>query len=78
MAENCRSCGAPIFWGKTTSGKAVPLNPKPLTGYMLLNADQNIYSVERFYETHFSNCPNAAAHRKKPDETAPSDLRMDV
>jgi len=72
--DTCRSCGAPIAWGKTTNNKPVPLNPRPLNVYVLLSADKNVYSLERGYESHFSSCPNANQHRKKPDETAPSGL----
>jgi hypothetical protein len=70
----CSSCGADIMWGVTTNGKPVPLNTKPKMVYVILNADKNIYSLETGYESHFSDCPDAAKFRKKPGETAPSDL----
>lgn len=62
---NCRSCNAPIMWGKTTNGKAVPLDTKPKNVYILLNADEGVYSLERGYESHFATCPNADQHRGK-------------
>ena len=72
--DRCKSCGQEIMWGLTTNGKPVPLNPKPLNVFVLLNADKNIYSLEKGYETHFSNCADAKKFRKLPDEIAPSEF----
>jgi hypothetical protein len=61
------------MWGKTTNGKSVPLNTKPIKAYLLLDADKNIYTLETVYESHFATCKDADKFRKKPGETAPSD-----
>lgn len=29
--ETCRSCGAEIVWGRTNNGKAMPIDPEPVT-----------------------------------------------
>ena len=30
MKEHCRSCGAEIFWAKTTQGKNMPIDSSPV------------------------------------------------
>ena len=64
MSE-CKSCGAPIVWGKTVAGKNVPLDP-PEKRY--IQVDDQVHGVGyRIVETwlsHFATCPNAGLHRK--------------
>jgi len=66
----CKSCGAPVLWSKTTTGKAIPLNPVPIVGGNLELVDGVARYVGasgtiRLYTSHFANCPNADAHRKE-------------
>jgi ssDNA-binding Zn-finger/Zn-ribbon topoisomerase 1 len=42
--EACRSCGAPIVWGKTAQGKACPFN---------------VVGGQPTEESHFKTCPQA-------------------
>lgn len=54
----CRSCGAPIVWLKTASGKSMPVDAASVR-----------YGDKKFepprHVTHFSTCPNADQHRKE-------------
>jgi hypothetical protein len=71
----CRSCDAPIFWGRTALGKPVPLDAEPVA-----SAGRGQYAVSwpddgrgvplaihdaAIHLTHFATCPNAAEHRKR-------------
>lgn len=49
----CRSCGAPIWWGKTAAGKRNPFDVHFTA------------SVERTAVTHFSTCPQAKSWSKR-------------
>lgn len=65
----CSSCKQRIVWARTTSGKAIPLNPEPLIGGNLELTDGVVRYVQpsgnvALYTAHFSNCPSADAHRK--------------
>ena len=48
--EHCRSCGAPVWWGRTAKGKACPLD---------------VQSGERTAVSHFSTCPQAKDWTKR-------------
>lgn len=70
-AGTCRSCGAPVRWVKTNTGRPMPLDPEPVpTGNVVmclglahvLREDRDP-QVERF-NAHFVTCPHAAQHRK--------------
>jgi hypothetical protein len=99
MTTRCSSCKAPIVWGRSSTGRAVPLDPEevrvipgmfdppPPKGAFAtvcteggrvvrgLRADSDagaevLALVPEFHRgvvvgrvTHFSSCPNAAAHR---------------
>lgn len=47
MAEpRCKSCQAPIRWGRTEKGKGVPLDPEPVSdGNLLLDPDAGMVLV---------------------------------
>ena len=71
----CSSCSAQIFWAKTTAGKAMPIDAKPVEdGNVWLDANQ-VASVGKpvagslRYVSHFATCKNAAKHRKGKDQT---------
>lgn len=50
--ERCRSCGAPIIWQRTASGKLTPVNVAP---------DGTLG------ETHWATCPQAQEWKQKRD-----------
>jgi len=62
----CSSCGAQILWGKTRSGKAMPLDAEPdPNGSWGLDGDRIVNgTVDPRYTSHFATCPNASSHRK--------------
>ena len=64
--QKCRSCGAPILWVRTTTGKAMPVDAKPEKRIVLDPADtgQPTGRVVDTYVSHFATCPHAAKHRR--------------
>lgn len=48
--QRCRSCGAPVWWGKTAAGKWNPFD---------------VVDGERTRVTHFSTCPQASQWSKR-------------
>lgn len=69
----CRSCGAPIIWAITESGKRIPIDAGPtaegnieLKGERahVLARDEVRWPDTRYYTSHFVTCPHAAQHRK--------------
>jgi hypothetical protein len=66
----CKSCGAEIIWAKTTAGKVMPLDEKPITLFVLdgegsLNrANAEIKSSVVGRTSHFATCPQADQHRR--------------
>lgn len=77
MEGKCRSCGARIFWMKTTNGKLAPIDAEPSPdGNMVLRDDVahvvkkgDLFETGPKHKNHFATCPNAASH-KKPRESA--------
>jgi hypothetical protein len=51
----CRSCGAPIVWITTPTGRAMPLS---------LRTVRSIDGV-RYATTHFADCPHGRAWRRR-------------
>jgi hypothetical protein len=84
--SRCRSCDAPIRWAKTAAGKVIPVDPEPTPkgniqlGYVggkevaIVVNDADALAAqaagEDLYVTHFSSCPNAAAHRRVPSPSS--------
>ncbi len=66
MSATCKSCGAPIEWGKTFAGKSVPLDP-PEKRYIKLTDQVHgvAYRIAETWLSHFASCPNSDSHRKK-------------
>lgn len=70
---NCRSCGRPVVWKLTESGKRMPIDPAPVDDgnvvkldddrVHVLHADESPGDADT-YVSHFATCPNATAHRK--------------
>jgi len=56
-AANCRSCGASIFWFRTSKDKAMPVDAETV------GADDATLDLSK-HRSHFATCPNAAKHRK--------------
>lgn len=48
----CKSCGAPIKWGRTSAGRKCPVDAEP-------------EELSGVFESHFVTCPNADEHRAK-------------
>lgn len=48
--ETCRSCGQPIWWGRTAKGRTNPYD---------------VHDAERAAISHFSTCPDAARWSKR-------------
>jgi len=67
--STCKSCFAHVIWAKTTTGKAIPLNPEPIIGGNLELVDGVARVVQphpavKLYVSHFATCAQADAHRK--------------
>lgn len=72
----CRSCGAPITWALTESGKRMPIDVEPaadgnlmfLTSVLGVQTPQVMQARDALggarYKSHFATCPNAHVHRK--------------
>lgn len=78
----CKSCGQPIVWCRTDTGKRMPVDPEPSPeGNLVLIAGElpTTRSVSRgghqpgepLYVSHFKTCPHASAHRKKTSPKKP-------
>jgi hypothetical protein len=73
MRNTCASCGAPIIFARTGSGKAIPIDAEPNPAGNIELADGTAKSwgtshqwppgADR-YTTHFATCPHAAEHRR--------------
>ena len=69
--SRCSSCDAEIIWAKTITGKAIPLDAKPLrVAIGELAAQGGTVVIRSGYVPHFATCPQAAQHRK-PKPVAP-------
>jgi hypothetical protein len=75
MTTKCKSCGAEIFWVKSSRGKPMPLNKDPDPagnivvvvgiGYVFLPNAPEALPPKPYYKSHFATCEFAAKHRKK-------------
>lgn len=71
----CRSCGAPVFWARTTNDKNIPVDAEPVEdGNFHVIAGQVVYHLapamgeQPKYKSHFATCPEANAWRAKPEK----------
>ena len=76
--RSCRSCGDPILWATSSSGKAIPLNPEPTPmGNVTIVVERDdvaratvhphatIQNVPMpRYQSHFATCPQADSWRR--------------
>lgn len=53
----CTSCGAPIVFFTTATGRLMPVDAETVA------VDDKHLDVTR-HRSHFATCPNAATHRK--------------
>jgi hypothetical protein len=73
----CSSCGAPLRWGRTRSGRALPVDAEPAADGNCrisrsgaaevlgpLEVALAVAEGETLYRPHFATCPNAAEHRR--------------
>ena len=65
----CRSCGAPIEWAETTSGKRMPFNPPIVAvrsqGSLLEGEGRVIEHIDTsITATHFATCPDPKDWRR--------------
>jgi hypothetical protein len=71
---SCKSCGAPIQWARTSTGKRMPIDVKPSHAGTINLAEapdgEIVASVVGLtgpaprYLSHFSTCKDAAQHRR--------------
>lgn len=77
--SNCRSCNAPIWWGRTDSNKLIPIDAEPADNGNIMRTGERTewgtaprvtvqippgFDGDR-YLSHFVTCEHAAAHRRK-------------
>lgn len=69
--STCKSCGAPVQWAKTSSGKAIPIDPMPREDGNIQLVDYGSYlgalvgaAGSGSHVSHFATCKNANGHRK--------------
>jgi hypothetical protein len=53
----CRSCGAPIVFLTTSTGKRMPVEADSVS------PGDTEFEPSAGHESHFANCPNADGHR---------------
>jgi hypothetical protein len=70
-APRCESCGAPLRWARTRSGKWMPLDAAPnAEGNVMLAPDGTAMVVGKTQEgaarwmPHHATCEHAGRHRK--------------
>ncbi len=67
----CKSCGAPVIWCVTTTGKKMPVDARESSrGNLTLERQPDGELLARYVEpgtgthtSHFATCPHAAQHR---------------
>lgn len=57
--DNCKGCGAPILWVRTSSGKFMPCE----VGVLVIVDDAG--HVHRGHESHYAHCPKAKDFRRR-------------
>lgn len=69
--STCKTCGAPIRWARTDTGKAIPVDPEPRADGNITLVDVGTHLAARVgaagsgqHVSHFVTCPQANGHRK--------------
>jgi len=66
MPQVCKGCGADIIWIKTQSGKSMPVDAKPISGYPApLLSTVLVHEMVKIHMSHFATCPKADKFRKR-------------
>jgi len=74
--SSCRSCGEPVVWAETPTGKLAPFDAVPtMRGKWGIDdrtptpkaakIDGEANAGAPAFASHFSTCPKAAEHRRK-------------
>ena len=75
----CKLCGAPIFFGTTAAGKAMPLDAKPekraIVSRVVSPEGEHLQaSLFDTYLPHWASCPKADSFRKPKEK--PNDVKQ--
>lgn len=66
QGTRCKSCGAPIFFAKTTKSPSVPFDAAPQHIYG--QDEQGVMQhLGKGHVCHFATCPSREQHRKPPE-----------
>jgi hypothetical protein len=75
VTDVCRSCGAPIVWARTDSGKRMPVDADPSEdGTLVLEQAGAVLRAHVVgtvpgegsrHRAHFATCPDAESWRKR-------------
>lgn len=77
MTRKCRACGAEIFFAITPTGVSMPLDEKPMGGFLLVDEEgrridePHVHSADlhithrRFYTSHYATCTDPDRFRRK-------------
>lgn len=72
--RTCRSCTAPIVWGRTETGAMMPLNATPdptgnveryASGMVTVHGAPPMFLTGVLHRPHWADCPDAAEWRRK-------------
>ena len=67
---SCRSCGKPILWINTSTGKRMPLDAEPERRFVLeAGTDPMVAKIRNTYQSHFSTCKDADKWRGQGSST---------
>ena len=61
--ERCKSCGRPVVWGKSPTGKGIIMEARKKK-FFIRTGPGDIYKVIEGRESHFGNCPDRAAWKR--------------
>lgn len=88
VQDRCGSCGAPVAWARTATGRGlmVDLDPRP-DGNLELTVDEHrrrwaaitrkaTTTTTLRYVAHFATCPNADQHRRRFRPTPPPPVTL--
>jgi len=76
----CKSCGASIYWAKSSTGKSIPIDAEPVEGgnvwlsistrtgelrAKIVSKSTSLESDRNAYVSHFVTCPQSKDWRKR-------------
>lgn len=75
MNATCDTCGAPVIWCRTETGKRMPVDTQPAhDGNLRLTDPDSALPTARpasrggdspLHRSHFASCPDASHHRRR-------------